>query len=211
MKGTIFVKFMHLLSASFAPAVSIQVLESSHTRIVQNHIHDLYRAEISVGWTCGYDPIQCHRNTIAFNHLNSIGKEMLSDMGRLYSGGVQPGTVIRGSLIRNFSSFSSQTVDDFVLAAAFIFQGMLNNDAPAESRAPGPKPDGLFSGSFMGCKVLKRLVGERGFEPPTPWSRIGCQVSHVLSGSEVRGPNAWGEMSWLHFCIGRISGEDEAG
>jgi hypothetical protein len=25
-----------------------------------------------------------------------------------------------------------------------------------------------------GCIPLKRLVGARGFEPPTPWSRIGC-------------------------------------
>jgi hypothetical protein len=29
-------------------------------------------------------------------------------------------------------------------------------------------------------KYLKRLVGERGFEPPTPWSRTRCstRLSH---------------------------------
>jgi len=31
------------------------------------------------------------------------------------------------------------------------------------------------------------LVGERGFEPPTPWSRIGCGVGVSLWGSEVLG------------------------
>src|SRR5271170_5592388 len=35
------------------------------------------------------------------------------------------------------------------------------------------KPEVLF-------KCLKRLVGERGFEPPTPWSRTRCstRLSH---------------------------------
>src|SRR5262249_1821735 len=44
------------------------------------------------------------------------------------------------------------------------------------------RPPGLDPGDQMGalfgcpsrnpnCKLLKRLVGERGFEPPTPWSR----------------------------------------
>ena len=30
------------------------------------------------------------------------------------------------------------------------------------------------------CAILKRLVGERGFEPPTPWSRTRCstRLSH---------------------------------
>ena len=30
------------------------------------------------------------------------------------------------------------------------------------------------------CKLLKILVGERGFEPPTPWSRTRCstRLSH---------------------------------
>src|SRR5438270_1263838 len=30
------------------------------------------------------------------------------------------------------------------------------------------------------CKLLKVLVGERGFEPPTPWSRTRCstRLSH---------------------------------
>jgi len=26
----------------------------------------------------------------------------------------------------------------------------------------------------IACKLLKKLVGERGFEPPTPWSRTTC-------------------------------------
>jgi hypothetical protein len=31
------------------------------------------------------------------------------------------------------------------------------------------------------CKVLKILVGERGFEPPTPWSRTRNRFANLLS------------------------------
>ena len=37
-----------------------------------------------------------------------------------------------------------------------------------------PKTDHLGHSQVLDqslCKLLKRLVGERGFEPPTPWSR----------------------------------------
>src|SRR5215831_13498421 len=32
----------------------------------------------------------------------------------------------------------------------------------------------------ISCNLLKRMVGERGFEPPTPWSRTRCstRLSH---------------------------------
>src|SRR5690349_9999090 len=38
------------------------------------------------------------------------------------------------------------------------------------------------------CKQLKRLVGERGFEPPTPWSRTRCSTR--LSHSPTDGSRA---------------------
>ena len=39
---------------------------------------------------------------------------------------------------------------------------------------------GLFERRQNGCKLLILLVGERGFEPPTPWSRTRCstRLSH---------------------------------
>jgi hypothetical protein len=30
---------------------------------------------------------------------------------------------------------------------------------------------GILGDPGIGCKLLKIMVGERGFEPPTPWSR----------------------------------------
>ena len=39
---------------------------------------------------------------------------------------------------------------------------------------------GIFCDPVSGCKLLILLVGERGFEPPTPWSRTRCstRLSH---------------------------------
>jgi hypothetical protein len=38
-------------------------------------------------------------------------------------------------------------------------------------------------------KCLKIMVGERGFEPPTPWSRTRCstRLSHSPTVQKVRG------------------------
>ena len=35
-------------------------------------------------------------------------------------------------------------------------------------------------------KCLKRLVGERGFEPPTPWSRTRCSTRLSHSPTRLR-------------------------
>jgi hypothetical protein len=51
------------------------------------------------------------------------------------------------------------------------FGGKPNIDAASGIRPPGPKPEALPLRSSQVRKVLKIMVGERGFEPPTPWSR----------------------------------------
>lgn len=97
---------IHDLGLVYTSAAGIWVLQSSRNQIVHNHIHDLYYTAISVGWTWGYDPNQCNHNIVAFNHLHSIGKDMLSDMGGIYTLGVQNGTIIRNNLIHDISSFT---------------------------------------------------------------------------------------------------------
>jgi hypothetical protein len=97
---------IHDLGLVYASAIGIWVLQSSRNQIVHNHIHDLYYTAISVGWTWGYEPNQCSHNIVAFNHLHSIGKDMLSDLGGIYTLGVQAGTIIRNNLIHDISSFT---------------------------------------------------------------------------------------------------------
>ena len=97
---------IHDLGLIYAPAVGIWVLQSGRNQILHNHVHDLFYTAISVGWTWGYGPNQSKGNLIAFNHLHGIGKNMLSDMGGIYTLGEQPGTVIQNNLIHDISSFT---------------------------------------------------------------------------------------------------------
>jgi hypothetical protein len=39
---------------------------------------------------------------------------------------------------------------------------------------------GILDDLGNGCKLLKILVGERGFEPPTPWSRNYNRFAKLL-------------------------------
>ncbi|WP_213807259.1 right-handed parallel beta-helix repeat-containing protein [Granulicella sp. dw_53] len=97
---------IHDLGLVYAAGVGIWVLQSGRNQIVHNHVHDLYYTAISVGWTWGYGRNQSKGNLIAFNDLHAIGKNMLSDMGGIYTLGVQPGTIIRNNLIHDVSAFT---------------------------------------------------------------------------------------------------------
>ncbi len=97
---------IHDLGLVYPAGVGIWVLQSGRNQIVHNHVHDLFYTAISVGWTWGYGPNQSKGNVIAFNHLHGIGKDMLSDMGAIYTLGVQPRTVIQNNLIHDVSSFT---------------------------------------------------------------------------------------------------------
>lgn len=97
---------IHNLGLVYPGAVGVWVGESSDNTISHNHIHDLFYTAISVGWTWGYGPNKCRGNRIEYNHLHDIGKATLSDMGAIYTLGVQPGTVVRNNLIHDVTSFS---------------------------------------------------------------------------------------------------------
>jgi parallel beta-helix repeat protein len=97
---------IHDVGLVYAGGVGIWVLQSGRNQIIHNDVHDLYYTAISVGWTWGYAQNQSSENLIAFNNLHAIGKDMLSDMGGIYTLGVQPGTIIRNNLIHDVSAFT---------------------------------------------------------------------------------------------------------
>jgi hypothetical protein len=97
---------LHELGRVFAPAVGMIVFQSGQNRIAHNHIHDLYYTAISVGWNWGYQETPCRENAIEFNHLHDIGQGVLSDMGAVYTLGIQKGTVVRNNLIHDVNSHS---------------------------------------------------------------------------------------------------------
>jgi parallel beta-helix repeat protein len=97
---------IHDLGLVYAPAVGVWVLQSSRNQILHNHIHDLFYTAISVGWTWGYGTNQSKGNIVAFNHLHNVGKGMLSDMGAIYTLGIQPGSELRNNLIHDVDAFT---------------------------------------------------------------------------------------------------------
>lgn len=97
---------LHRLGRVYAPAIGVFVMQSGQNRIAYNHIHDLYYTAVSVGWNWGYQETPCRANIVEFNHLHDIGQNLLSDMGAVYTLGIQEGTVIRNNLVHDVSSFT---------------------------------------------------------------------------------------------------------
>ena len=85
----------------FHSGAGIIVQESYGNSIIHNHIRDTYYTGISVGWTWGYGENVCRDNRIEHNHIHQLGQGWLSDMGGIYTLGVQPGTTIGHNLIHD--------------------------------------------------------------------------------------------------------------
>lgn len=96
---------IHHIGLVNAPAVGVFVLLSASDEIAHNEIDHTFYTAISVGWSWGYRDNPCRGNLVEFNHLHDIGQGMLSDMGGVYTLGVQPGTVVRNNLIHDVSVF----------------------------------------------------------------------------------------------------------
>jgi hypothetical protein len=87
----------------FHSAVGVLSMHCHSTAICHNHIHDYYYTGISCGWDWGYMETVSRDNLIEKNHIHNIGQGLLSDMGGIYTLGVQPGTVLRGNLIHDIT------------------------------------------------------------------------------------------------------------
>jgi hypothetical protein len=90
---------IHAGGRVFHSAVGVLIMDAFNTEVSHNLIHDLYYTGISCGWVWGYMESVARYNRIEKNHIHTIGQGVLSDMGGIYTLGVQPGTVIRGNLI----------------------------------------------------------------------------------------------------------------
>ncbi len=97
---------LYQLGRTYASGGGIFVMHSGNNRIAHNRIHDLYYTAISVGWEWGYQETPCHDNVIEFNELFDIGQARLSDMGAIYTLGIQRGTVVRNNLIHDVNAFT---------------------------------------------------------------------------------------------------------
>jgi len=92
---------LHQLGRVFAPAVGVFILQSGTNLVSHNEINDLFYTAVSVGWNWGYQETPCRRNVVEDNHMHDIGQGILSDMGAVYTLGIQRGTIIRNNLIHD--------------------------------------------------------------------------------------------------------------
>jgi len=90
----------------FHSAVGILSRHSFGNLISHNHIHDLFYTGISCGWVWSYQESVSKNNRIEKNHIHDLGQGLLSDMGGIYTLGVQPGTVLAGNLIHDIRAYN---------------------------------------------------------------------------------------------------------
>ncbi len=92
---------IHHCGRVFHSGVGILSMHAQDGVLSHNHIHDLYYSGISCGWRWGYVDHPSKNNLIEYNHIHDLGFGWLSDMGGIYTLGVQPGTALRGNLIHD--------------------------------------------------------------------------------------------------------------
>ncbi len=85
----------------FNNAIGILLTHATDCNLTNNEIHDGWYTGISVGWNWGYSANPTANINICDNLIYDIGNGWLSDMGAIYTLGIQPGTVISGNVIYN--------------------------------------------------------------------------------------------------------------
>ncbi len=85
----------------FNNAIGILLTHATDCELSNNEIHDGWYTGVSVGWNWGYSDNPTNNIQIKDNLIYNIGNGWLSDMGGIYTLGIQPDTVISGNVIHN--------------------------------------------------------------------------------------------------------------
>ena len=85
----------------FNNAIGILLTHAFDCELSNNEIHDGWYTGISVGWNWGYTEHPTNKIKICDNLIYNIGNAWLSDMGGIYTLGIQPDTIISGNVIYN--------------------------------------------------------------------------------------------------------------
>lgn len=90
-------------------SIGVLLCHASDCVIEHNEIHDGWYTAVSVGWVWGYAENPTNGIKIKNNLIYNIGNGWLSDMGGIYTLGIQPDTVISGNEIYNVGCYGGET------------------------------------------------------------------------------------------------------
>ncbi len=88
----------------FFNAIGILLIHANSCELSNNEIHDGFYTGISVGWVWGYTDNVTDNIQVKDNLIYDIGQGWLSDMGGIYTLGMQPNTVLSGNVIHNVAA-----------------------------------------------------------------------------------------------------------
>ena len=89
-------------------SIGVLLCHASDCIIANNEIHDGWYTAISVGWVWGYAENPTNNIQVKDNLIYNIGNGWLSDMGGIYTLGIQPGTVLSGNVIYNVGCYGGK-------------------------------------------------------------------------------------------------------
>lgn len=89
---------------NFPSGIGILLTHAVNCKLSHNEIHDGYYTAISCGWVWGYTDHTTDGIEISENHIYDIGQGWLSDMGGIYTLGIQPNTIITHNKIHNVAA-----------------------------------------------------------------------------------------------------------
>ena len=90
-------------------SIGVLITHATDCDIAYNEIHDGWYTAVSVGWNWGYTTNPTNNIQIKNNLIYNIGNGWLSDMGGIYTLGIQPDTVISGNIIHNVGCYEGST------------------------------------------------------------------------------------------------------
>ncbi|KQS30703.1 right-handed parallel beta-helix repeat-containing protein [Dyadobacter sp. Leaf189] len=82
-------------------SVAVIIFQASDNLIQHNDISHFAYTGISVGWVWGYGKSAASRNIVEYNNVHDLGRNLLSDLGGIYTLGTSSGTRIRNNVITN--------------------------------------------------------------------------------------------------------------
>ena len=90
-------------------SIGVLLIDATDCNIVNNEIHDGWYTAVSVGWVWGYNENPTNNIKVKNNLIYNIGNGWLSDMGGIYTLGIQPDTVLSGNVIYNVGCYDGNT------------------------------------------------------------------------------------------------------